>query len=128
MVIDVDYIITKDFINIFINLVNLFTTQNQLDLGPQLPTGTLFDLILVFSYKWLNNGKLLMVGLIARSRVIMPFIGHTMNIHSWFILNCTWRLYYKIPKAVYQLSIVRIKQIIIKSVCLLSVNFYKQSY
>ena len=36
MVIDVDYRIAKkiDFLN---NLVNLFTVQNRLELGPQLP-------------------------------------------------------------------------------------------
>ena len=37
VVIDVNYIIAKEFL-IFYNLVNLFTAQNRLDLGPQIPT------------------------------------------------------------------------------------------
>ena len=36
VVIDVDYIIAKGFF-IFYNLVKLFTVQNQLELGPQIP-------------------------------------------------------------------------------------------
>ena len=37
VVIDVDYIIAKEFL-IFFNLVNLYTAQKRLELGGQLPT------------------------------------------------------------------------------------------
>ena len=38
--IDVDYRITKAFLKCVYNLINLFTAQNRLELGPQLPIAT----------------------------------------------------------------------------------------
>ena len=45
MFIDVDYRTAKAFLD-FYNLVNLFTAQNWLKLGPQLPTKNVFSCIL----------------------------------------------------------------------------------
>ena len=38
VIIDMGYRIAKAFLTFFNNLLNLFTAQNRLDLGPQLPT------------------------------------------------------------------------------------------